>query len=174
MSDEESDAFAEMTPEEREVIQKQIKNEAQNQVQLEYYFNLAKAQGKMRDFYRIDDKLGEGAFGEVRRCVYKEHMNDKRSSIKDYRAVKIQSKAYMEEKELLSFKNEVACMNQINHPSIMKLHHFYEDPKRYLLITELCRGGDLYEYVHKKGKLDEKEASICIKQILSAINYMHS
>ena len=128
----------------------------------------------MRDFYRIDDKLGEGAFGEVRRCVYKEHMNDKRSSIKDYRAVKIQSKAYMEEKELLSFKNEVACMNQINHPSIMKLHHFYEDPKRYLLITELCRGGDLYEYVHKKGKLDEREASICIKQILSAINYMHS
>ena len=101
-------------------------------------------------------------------------MKDKRSSIKDYRAVKILSKAYMESKELMSFKNEVSCMKQINHPSIMKLHHFYEDPKRYLLITDVCRGGELFDYLDRKGKLDEREAAICIKQVLSAIQYMHN
>jgi len=117
----------------------------------------------MRDSYRIDELLGEGAFGEVRRCVYKEDMKDKRSSIKDYRAVKILSKSYMEKKEVESFKNEVSCMKQIEHPSIMGMHHFYEDPKRYLLITDICKGGELFEYVNKKGKLDDREAAICIK-----------
>ena len=70
----------------------------------------AKAKTKMRDNYRIHDMLGQGAFGEVRTCVYKENMKDKRSSVKEYRAVKILSQAYMEEKERVSFKNEVACM----------------------------------------------------------------
>jgi len=117
----------------------------------------------MRDFYRIDEMLGEGAFGEVRRCVYKEDMKDKKSSIKDYRAVKILSKSYMESKEIESFKNEVSCMKQCEHPNIMKIHHFFEDPKRYLLITDVCKGGELFEYISKQGKLDPNEAAICIK-----------
>jgi len=130
--------------------------------------------GKMRDTYYITDLLGKGAFGEVRKCIYKEDMKDKRSAIKDYRAVKILSKSYMEEKEVLSFKNEISSMKQINHPSIMKMHEFFEDPKRYLLVTEMCRGGDLYEYIHEKGKMDERETAICMKQVISAINYMHT
>ena len=64
----------------------------------------ARNNGKMRDFYRIlDPPLGTGAYGEVRKCVYKENMRDKKSSMKSYRAVKILSKAYMEEKDILSF-----------------------------------------------------------------------
>ena len=43
----------------------------------------------MRDCYRIDKFLGKGAFGEVRQCVYKENIKDKKSTVKDYRAVKI-------------------------------------------------------------------------------------
>ena len=99
-------------------------------------------------------------------------MKDKRSSIKDYRAVKILSKAYMEEKEINSFRNEVSCMYQLRHPNIMRLHHYYEDPKRYLLITDICRGGDLYECIKDK-RLNAKEGAICLKQILSAVDLMH-
>lgn len=99
-------------------------------------------------------------------------MKDKRSSIKDYRAVKILSKAYMEEKEINSFRNEVATMFQLHHPNIMKLYHFYEDPKRYLLITDICKGGDLYECIKEK-RLNAKEGAICLKQILSAVDLMH-
>jgi serine/threonine protein kinase len=45
----------------------------------------------MRDYYRICDLLGEGSFGEVRVCIHKE------SCVK--RAVKVQSKSHMGEKE---------------------------------------------------------------------------
>jgi len=43
----------------------------------------ARHNGKMRDYYRIlDPPLGTGAYGEVRRCVFKENMKDKKSSMK--------------------------------------------------------------------------------------------
>jgi serine/threonine protein kinase len=99
-------------------------------------------------------------------------MTDKRSSIKEYRAVKILSKAYMEEKEINSFRNEVGCMAQMKHPNIMKMHHYYEDPKRYLLITDICKGGDLFSLIEDK-RLNAKEGAILLKQVLSAIDCMH-
>ena len=104
----------------------------------------------MRDNYRIGELLGSGAYGEVRQCVYKKNMKDQMSSIKSYRAVKIMSKAYMEDKDIRSFENEVDCMFSLEHPNIMKMHGYYEDPKRYLLIQDLCHGGELYEYLDKE------------------------
>ena len=103
----------------------------------------ARNNGKMRDYYRIlDPALGKGAYGEVRKCIYKDNIMDKKSSLKQFRAVKIMSRSYMEEKEVQSFQNEVDIMLQLNegqgHPNILKIYHYFEDPKRYLLVTELC------------------------------------
>jgi len=57
----------------------------------------------MRDYYRIlDPKLGEGAYGEVRKCVWK-CKKDLKSAFKEYRAVKILRKNYMEDKDVRSF-----------------------------------------------------------------------
>ena len=109
-------------------------------------FERARAEGKMRDFYRIlDPPLGSGAYGEVRKCVFKEDIKDKKNSLKQFRAVKIISKAYMEEKDIASFQNEVSCLQELDHPSILKMYHFFEDPKRYLLVTDLCEGGELLD-----------------------------
>lgn len=128
----------------------------------------------MRDCYRINKLLGTGAYGEVRECVYKKDMKDKRTSIKSYRAVKIMSKAYMEPKDVQSFKNEVECMWSLNHPSIMKMHGFYEDNKRYLLIQDICAGGELLDYIQANGKLQPNDAAVIIKQLLSAVSEMHT
>ena len=64
----------------------------------------------MRDCYRIVKQLGKGAYGEVMQCVYKENIRDVRNTVKDYRAVKILSKSYMDQKAHDEFKNEVECM----------------------------------------------------------------
>ena len=60
----------------------------------------------------------------------------------------------MEEKEHLCFRNEVACLSGLDHPNILKMYHFYEDPKRYMLITDKCSGGDLYSLIIKKKRFD--------------------
>ena len=61
--------------------------------------------GKMRELYRIlDPKLGEGAYGEVRKCVYKDKsIIGRKSAFKEFRAVKILSKDYMEDKDVRNF-----------------------------------------------------------------------
>lgn len=69
--------------------------------------NKTKVRGKMRDQYTIDNQIGSGAYGEVRRCIWKKDMHDKKTTIKQYRAVKILSKAYMEDKHIKEFYNEI-------------------------------------------------------------------
>ena len=60
----------------------------------------SKHEGRMRDHYRIiDEPLGKGAYGEVRKCytIPFENMRNK-STCKQFRAVKVLSKSYMDEK----------------------------------------------------------------------------
>lgn len=78
--------------------------------------------GKMRDYYRIiDEPLGKGAYGEVRKCHTIPYGNYKgKSSCKQFRAVKVMSKAYMDDEEKLKFVNEVQIMRIMDHHSIVK------------------------------------------------------
>jgi serine/threonine protein kinase len=108
------------------------------------YYAQAFKKGKMRDFYRImDPPLGTGSNGEVHECIFSENIIDKNSNSKSYRAVKVLSKAYMEEKDYKNFRNEISALKQLSHPNILKMYHFFEDSKRYMLVFEICRGGEL-------------------------------
>ena len=110
-------------------------------------FILAKCNGKMRDYYRIENQMGVGAYGQVMKCFYKHNILDFKNSIRQPRAVKIFSKNYMTDKDLRSFQNEVECLHILDHPNIMKMYHYFEDEKRYLLVTELIEGGDLFSRI---------------------------
>ena len=46
-------------------------------------FLRARNNGKMRDYYKIlANPLGIGAYGEVRKCFYKDDINDKNNRFK--------------------------------------------------------------------------------------------
>ena len=34
-----------------------------------------------------------------------------------------------------------------DHPNIIKMHEFFEDEKRYYLVTEICKGGELFDEI---------------------------
>lgn len=55
----------------------------------------------------------------------------------------------------------------------MKLYEVYSDEKRYYIVTEYCKGGELFDEIVKKGTFSEKEAANIIKQILQAVAYFH-
>ena len=55
----------------------------------------------------------------------------------------------------------------------MRMFEFFEDEKRYYVISELAKGGELFEEMQKKGRFAEKEAAIIVKQILTSINHCH-
>lgn len=64
-------------------------------------------------------------------------------------------------------------LKRLDHPNILKLYEFYEDPKRYYLVTGLCTGGELFDEITNRGQFDEKDAAIIIQQVISAIAYCH-
>jgi len=76
-----------------------------------------------------------------------------------------------QEEQLLS---EISILKQMDHPNILKLYEFFQDPKRYFLVTELCNGGELFERIAQEEIFSEQDAANVIKQVLSAINYCHS
>ena len=48
-----------------------------------------------------------------------------------------------------------ARIETFSHPNILKLFHYFDDEKRYLLVTELCEGGELFDMI-KDEKIKNK------------------
>jgi len=126
---------------------------------------IGKQEGKLRDYYRIGKVLGQGAFGEVRMCIHRE------SSAQ--RAVKVLRKSHMDDDEKRMLFNEINILKEIDHPNIVKMYEFFEDEKRYYLVTEICKGGELFDEVLAKGSFTERDAAVLVKQVLSCVNYCH-
>jgi len=55
----------------------------------------------------------------------------------------------------------------------LKLYEFFQDAKRYFLVTELCSGGELFDKIAEEQYFSETDAAKIIKQILSSVNYCH-
>ena len=122
-------------------------------------------QGTFRDKYQVGQLLGSGAFGEVRKCI------DRKSKV--IRAVKIIRKDSMSADEEVSFKYEISILKKLDHPNILKLYEVFEDEKKYYLVTELCKGGELFDEIIQKVQYSEKEAATIIQQVLRAVSYCH-
>lgn len=67
-------------------------------------------------------------------------------------------------------------MKLLQHQNIVKLHDVIHIPKKntYCLVLEYIEGGELFEYIVSRQRLSEKEAARFFRQIISAIEYLHS
>jgi len=65
-------------------------------------------------------------------------------------------------------------MRKLNHENIIKLHEVYESENHIYLVLELLSGGELFERIIQKGQYTEKDSCILMKNLLSALAYMHS
>lgn len=54
-------------------------------------------------------------------------------------------------------------LNVQDHPNIVKMYEFFEDDKRYYLVTEICKGGELFDEVLQRGKFSERDAAVLLK-----------
>jgi calcium-dependent protein kinase len=99
--------------------------------------------------------LGSGAFGEVRICAHKISGTQ--------RAVKILKKNSMEEDEKIMLFNEINNLKELDHPNILKMYEFFEDEKRYYIITEICKGGELFEEILSRKHFSEGDAAVLMR-----------
>lgn len=102
----------------------------------------------------------------MRKCQHKK--------TKAIRAVKIIKKDALDEKEMERFIHEIEILKKLDHPNILKLFEFYEDNKRFYLVTELCTGGELFDEITNRSQFSEQDGAKIIQQVLQAIQYCHS
>jgi calcium-dependent protein kinase len=117
--------------------------------------------------YRVIRELGSGQFGKV---YLAEHRNThERRAVKEIEKNRAEKLGGSQSR----FISEVEIISRLDHPNIIKLYEMFEDTKRYYLVSELCTGGELFDYVTSKGHLSEVLAADIMRQVLSAVNYCH-
>lgn len=71
--------------------------------------------------------------------------------------------------------NEVEIHWQLKHSSILNLYNYFEDNEYVYMVMELCKNGNLFEYLKKgRGYLTEPEARGILSQLTKGLLYLHS
>ncbi|KAK9452879.1 kinase-like domain-containing protein, partial [Dipodascopsis uninucleata] len=70
-------------------------------------------------------------------------------------------------------EREVVIMKLIEHPNVMGLYDVWENHGELYLILEYVEGGELFDYLIKRGRLEEFEAVHYFRQIIWGIDYCH-
>ncbi|XP_061420373.1 serine/threonine-protein kinase BRSK2 isoform X6 [Lethenteron reissneri] len=116
--------------------------------------------------YRLEKTLGKGQTGLVKLGV---HCVTGRKV-----AIKIVNREKLSESVLMKVEREIAILKLIEHPHVLKLYDVYENKKYLYLVLEHVSGGELFDYLVKKGRLTPKEARKFLRQIISALDFCHS
>ena len=112
------------------------------------------------------ETIDHGAFGTVL------HVLD--LSTNQDMAVKVINKNEIRYSHLDKMKEEVSILRILDHPNIVKFYGYIETYNQLLIKMEYIKYGSLKQWIKKKDKISEEEASIILKKILSAIEYLHS
>lgn len=123
--------------------------------------------------YEILDKIGSGTYGDVFKARFK-HQN---KSTEIFAIKKIDfTKANTKELEHLS-REESILRNLCNtkHENIVRYVTSFKTDSVLYIVTELCAGGSLYDYLRQvKIGLEEHEFKTYLEQILNGVKYLHS
>lgn len=124
-------------------------------------------QPQVRSFnnsYKTGKMLGEGAFSKV---------YEGRSKDGKIYAIKDVTKAKLTREDDLALRDEIGILRAFTHPNIIRLYEVFDEPEHYYLVTEMMRGGELFDRIVNKTFYNEKEARDVCKILFEALSYCH-
>lgn len=119
----------------------------------------------LSELYKLTGEvLGEGAYASVQTC---------RSLYTDLEyAVKIIDKIPGHARTRV-FKEVETFHHCQGHPNIIQMIEFFEDEEKFYLVFEKVNGGQLLSRIQERIHFSEREASQIVKEIASALNFLH-
>lgn len=121
---------------------------------------------KKNSFYRFNLHSKKGGFAK---CY--EFTNLHTGQI--YAAKVIDKSTLVKSKTRQKLSSEIKIHSSMNHKHIVKFEKYFEDSKNVYILLEICRCRTLMELLRKRKRITENEAKYFIRQILSALEYMH-
>ena len=112
--------------------------------------------------YTLGRPIGEGTFGKVR-MGYHRLIPNCRVAIKQIPKTGL----------VQSLTREIHHHRRLHHPHVMQLYEVLATEQYIWMVSELCAGGELYDYLVEKGELNEQEARRIFGQLCLAVHYVH-
>ena len=116
------------------------------------------------DDYLILKEIGRGGFGKVSK------VRSKYTGL--HRAAKRIKKSALGKQEHEKLFVEMAIMKSLDHINIARLFEVYDYKSHYVLILELCEGGELFKKIITCRELPEDFLARVVKQILKVLMYL--
>lgn len=115
--------------------------------------------------------IDRGRFSEVKRCYDTSSGADPKKKL----CIKILDRATVDKIYKDSYiKREINLLLQLNHPNIVRQEYFFEDKKKYYIISEFVQNGNIAQFIHFRAKfLDEKLLFVFFFQMCLGIEYLH-
>lgn len=121
--------------------------------------------------YEPKEILGRGISSTVRRCIEKETGKEFAAKIIDLGAIDSGDSNHM----LEATRQEIQILRQVmGHKYIIELQDVFESDAFIFLVFELCRQGELFDYLTSVVTLSEKKSRYIMRQIFEGVDYIHS
>lgn len=118
--------------------------------------------GQTIDGYRVESLVGKGGMGEVYRAQKDSHVYAFKTLLQGATTDQIER-----------FKREIAAMEQLQHPHIVRFFKAGLTPSPYLIL-EYIDGVNLGTYLGQRGRFAPEDALLIARGIAAALDYAHA
>ncbi|CAG9120167.1 unnamed protein product [Plutella xylostella] len=119
--------------------------------------------------YVVTEKLGSGSYS----TVYKAYTKVGARSVVAIKCVD-KSRLKHSSSAVDNLITEIRLLKTLQHPHIVQMKEFSWDDRNIYIITEYCSGGDLSKYIHKYGRVPERQVLYFLQQLVSALRFLRS
>ncbi|KAF2345306.1 Protein kinase domain, partial [Trinorchestia longiramus] len=121
-------------------------------------------QDALESQYELHQTIGSGGFAKVKAAT---HLLTGHKV-----AIKIMDKKQLGD-DLPRIYQEIEAMKLLDHEHICRLYQVLETASKIYMVLEYCPGGELFDYIVERDRLEEEEARLFFRQIVSAVSYIH-
>lgn len=117
--------------------------------------------------YEVGETIGRGTFAKVKVAVHE--------ATKTKVALKVIPRKVMEEdpKSEIKIKREIKILQVLRHPHVMRQYDVVQTKHDIILVLEYVSGGELFDYISRRGRLHESLARLFFQQLIAAVGYCH-
>lgn len=120
--------------------------------------------------YLLTERLGKGAFAEVRVAVNRVTGERYAAKIVDRNRIpQIEKRHKLDE----NFKIETSILSRVRHPSVVQVHGVFREGDLLYLVLDLASDGELFDEIVRREFLSEDDTRKVILQLLLALRYLH-
>ncbi|KAH8823188.1 Pkinase-domain-containing protein [Flagelloscypha sp. PMI_526] len=110
--------------------------------------------------YNLGRVIGEGSYGKVRLGTHR--LTGTKVAIK-----------HIPKAMSAALTREIHHHRQLHHPHVTQMYEVIATEQSIWIVTELCHGGELFDYLVEKGRVGESEAKALFGQLCLAVSYLH-